>query len=443
MKSKMEKSKVSGAKNGDIWSNLLSDISSATPTRFSHKKSLVIFGDELSGKTTLATKLSREGGDDDDHNIHHGSGLDYHDVEVRGDEERTNDEDERTTLNVWVADGHLSHRNLIKFSLPSHMLDHSLILLVVDMSQPWNMLESLTKWVKVLHEHIDSLKVGPDEMKELRNKVLLNYQNYVDPNDKSAGDHVVDSTMEMMTLDENVLKDNLGLQIIVVCTKCDLIETLENEQDYKEEHFDYIQYQLRKFCMEIGAGLCYTSMKEDKNGEVLRKYILHQLYGFDFDQPASVVDRETVFVPAGWDTEKKINILSESFTGNISLDSTFESVITRPSMARKLVQDLKELIVDDEQGFLIKAQKLLQTKPTKQQYQSTLAGGDTVAYSKRPELPNQALMGKSKVEAGGNNERMLANFFNSLLMKKGPATPPQQGQGAATNATTAGSGKKE
>ena len=88
----------------DIWSSLLSDFSSSAsqPSKFLHKKSVVVFGDELTGKSTLATKLCGVGADD---RFHHGNGLDYHELVVKGD-----DDDESTTCNVWVTDGHLSHR---------------------------------------------------------------------------------------------------------------------------------------------------------------------------------------------------------------------------------------------------------------------------------------------------------------------------------------------
>ena len=89
----------------DIWSSLLSDFSSSSqPSKFLHKKSVVVFGDELTGKSTLASKLCCHG-DGDKERAHHGNGLDYHELVVKGD-----DDDESTTCNLWVTDGHLSHR---------------------------------------------------------------------------------------------------------------------------------------------------------------------------------------------------------------------------------------------------------------------------------------------------------------------------------------------
>jgi len=431
----------------DIWSSLLSDFSSSSqPSKFLHKKSVVVFGDELTGKSTLATKLCCHGIGDKER-AHHGNGLDYHELVVKGD-----DDDESTTCNVWVTDGHLSHRNLVKFSLKPETLEHTLVLLVVDMSQPWTAMESLDKWTGVIREHLDSLKLDPEEQKRLKDKILSGYQSYVEPGQENEAAKV--SNVQQAThdsLDESTLTDNLMLQIVVVATKCDHLETLESQHGYGEEQFDCVQYHLRKYCMKVGAGLVYTSaVKEDKNVEVLRRYITHKLYGFKFDKAASVVDRESVFVPSGWDSEKKVKVLAESFANQISPDHEYSQVICKPVVQRKLVAELKELVVDDEQTFLHKCMNyLLQAKPDKGR--TSLAGGDNPLNKKPSSIHNSPVMksrdslssigstgGKSSVKGGDgkqpSNERMLANFFNSLLQKKGPqaggspqqATPPKK-----------------
>lgn len=43
-------------------------------------------------------------------------------------------------------------------------------MLVVDMSRPWTALDSLQKWASVVREHIDKLKIPPEEMKEMEQK---------------------------------------------------------------------------------------------------------------------------------------------------------------------------------------------------------------------------------------------------------------------------------
>lgn len=43
-------------------------------------------------------------------------------------------------------------------------------MLVVDMSKPWTALDSLQKWASVVREHVDKLKIPPEEMKQMEQK---------------------------------------------------------------------------------------------------------------------------------------------------------------------------------------------------------------------------------------------------------------------------------
>ena len=69
---------------------------------------------------------------------------------------------------------------------------------------------------------------------------------------------------------------------MVVVTKTDYMSELEKDFDYKDEHFDFIQQAVRKFCLQYGASLFYTSVKEDKNCDLLYKYLVHRIYNFPF-----------------------------------------------------------------------------------------------------------------------------------------------------------------
>ena len=100
----------------------------------------------------------------------------------------------------------------------------------------------------------------------------------------------------MMPLPEGTLNRNLGLDLIVVVTKTDFMADLERDYDYKEEHFDFIQQAVRHFCLQFGASLFYISVKEDKNCDLLYKYLVHRIYGFPFKTPALVVEKDAVFM---------------------------------------------------------------------------------------------------------------------------------------------------
>lgn len=45
-----------------------------------------------------------------------------------------------------------------------------------------------------------------------------------------------------------------------------------------------------------GAALIYTSVKENKNIDLVYKYIVQKLYGFPYKTPAVVVEKDAVFM---------------------------------------------------------------------------------------------------------------------------------------------------
>lgn len=152
------------------------------------------------------------------------------------------------------------------------------------MSTPWLILEQLQDWAGLLHDHVDSLKIPPDEVKTLREGVLRRWLSYQEPLGDGEGDisGLVQGGgvgIEEMVADEGVLVRNVGVDIVVVVTKTDHMTTLEREENYREEHFDFIQFHVRRFCLNYGASLFYTSVKEDKNCDLLVSKLLLKCVG--------------------------------------------------------------------------------------------------------------------------------------------------------------------
>ena len=145
----------------------------------------------------------------------------------------------------------------------------------------------------------------------------------------------------------------------MVVTKTDYMTDLERDYDYKEEHFDFIQQAIRHFCLQFGASLFYTSVKEDKNCDLLYKYLVHRIYGFPFKTPALVVEKDAVFIPAGWDNEKKVAILYENMH-SIRPDQYYTDVIAKPIVRKSTNNRDIEVTAEDEQQFLLRQQQYLQ-----------------------------------------------------------------------------------
>ncbi|XP_062474228.1 cytoplasmic dynein 1 light intermediate chain 2 [Pezoporus occidentalis] len=415
----------------NLWSSILSEVSTRSRSKLPSGKNILIFGDDGSGKTTLMTKIQ---------GAEHGKkgrGLEYLYLNIH-DEDR----DDHTRCNVWILDGDLYHKGLLKFAVSAESLQDTIVVFVADMSRPWTIMESLQKWASVLQEHIDKMKIPPEEMRDMERKFIKEFQEYVEPEEgyqgspQRRGPSSHEDEHVSLPLGENVLTHNLGVPVLVVCTKCDAVSVLEKEHDYREEHFDFIQSHIRGFCLQYGAALIYTSVKEEKNLDLLYKYIVHKTYGFQFTTPALVVEKDAVFIPAGWDNEKKIAILHENFT-TVKPEDAYEDFIVKPPV-RKLVHD-KELVAEDEQVFLMKQQSFLAKQPaTPTRASESPARGPagsprTQGRAGPASVPSASPIASVKkpdpnIKNNAASEGVLASFFNSLLSKK-TGSPGSSGAG--------------
>lgn len=423
---------VDGKKNAnqeeeeeDLWSSILNDVSSSASRKLPSNKSLVLLGNDGTGKTSLVVKMQSGSAE-----VKKGHAMEYSYIDVY-DEDR----DDSTRLNVWIMDGDVTYKNLLKFAITKTSAKDATVIVIVDMSKPWSIMDTLHSWIHVLREHIHSLNLSPKELNNMEHNIMKEFQEYVDPEQAEEKRKVGNDEEDViLPLDSNVLTDNLGFPIIVICTKTDSMLALEKEDDYKNEHFDFIQQQIRKFCLKYGAALVYTSVKESKNCSLLKKYLLHRIYGFPFKVPASVLKRESIFIPSGWDTVSKISILNEQMK-MFKSDDGFDEHIKKPEY-RRPIQD-KEIECEEEQSFLEKQhQALLKTPPTAGH--SRPPSITDISKSRMPGSPGTSRIvpgGRSsggagsvmkakdgvKVGAGGPGEGVLANFFNSLLSKKSSA----------------------
>jgi dynein light intermediate chain 1 len=244
-------------------------------------------------------------------------------------------------LGVWVLDGAPSHSNLLRFALNESTLRDTTVLLTASMTTPWSIVDQLQAWAGILHDHIDGLNLHPDSVKELRARAARRWANYVEPgeheldvNNKQGGGTTPGSNPrgsrhfdaeedvlqegEDIVLPNNVLSRNTGIDIVVVITKVggpslsflwqcgtlingclvqtDHVVQLERESEYRDEHFDFLQWHVRRFCAAYGAAVFYTSVKEDKNCDLLYKYLVHRIYGLPFRTPALIVEKDAVFM---------------------------------------------------------------------------------------------------------------------------------------------------
>ncbi|KAL0093364.1 dynein light intermediate chain-domain-containing protein [Phycomyces blakesleeanus] len=382
------------------------------------------------------------------------------------------------------------YQPLLKFALNSDTLADSFVILCLDWTRPWKFLETLERWIDVLQRSIqeickegsvgESWSRGKAIVDDLREKVEHFLKTYSEPTVNAAPPVPSSSTNTASTptttsvpstplttgfvltplvttttaadqvtlpLTQGCLTNNLGVPMAVVCCKSDAINTLEQTQDYDEDQFDFIQQTLRCICMKYGAALVYTSTLYPHTFHNLRQYILHRLLTrstktFPFSLKAQVVERDSVFVPSGWDSWGKIRILKEGFDCegvSAGWDADIEAVADRQQPgdhgARGLYEEATPnpdtgdmplnippvVVCEDEQVFLERHFETLQRAPEIQNRSGT--GAD--ASLTRPSVVGPlgiSSSSNSSSSGGGPSHEVLANFFQSLISKKAPLT---------------------
>ena len=70
-------------------------------------------------------------------------------------------------INFWRLEGDDLHSHLVSLVLNEKTIDNTIITIVLDFSSPWNLVESLTKWLRISCESIEkALKNLPVEHKQ-------------------------------------------------------------------------------------------------------------------------------------------------------------------------------------------------------------------------------------------------------------------------------------
>ncbi|KAG2465088.1 DC1L1 protein, partial [Polypterus senegalus] len=269
--------------------------------------------------------------------------------------------------------------------------------------------------------------------------VMKQFQEYVEPGEDitaspqrrntSVAEDEDDSVV--LPLGENALKHNLGVPILVVCTKCDAINSLEKEHDYRDEHFDFIQSYIRHFCLQCFMWKNWTMLVMWTSG--FRSINVGAAWCPDQVVVAQIGTTENrkknSSESRGWDNEKKIGILHENFQ-TLKIEDSFEDVIIQPPV-RKFVHE-KEIVSEDDQVFLIKLQEPSNRGPTGSPRTPSRSGSTNVANVTPISTGTKKI--DPNMKAGTTSEGVLANFFNSLLSKK-TGTPAVGGSNQSGSGT--------
>lgn len=331
-----------------LWERILRD--SAHKVRY-EESHLVLVGDRHSGIRSLLTALQRGPGAlgkvkytelDSEGEPPCPGPLHYTYLNVKNIEDEHSEKVAK--MNVWVLED-AANSGLLDLCLRPNSLKNMIFGLVLDFTQPWSFLSSLSSWMTIWQEKLGkALSALPlQEQDALVEKVM----NYV----RSFGCQ----TSDIPPLAEGVLAVNLGVPIVVICTKADMCWQVDKSRDNAERLLDYVSRTLREQCLHCnfhvdGAALVYTSARSNNNLQLLYEYLMHRIYGFRFTQEAQVLERESTFVPSGWDSPNLIQGLDYvQMPGK-----TFEENLPPPRPKTSLKDEVPYI---EDQTFLVELQE--------------------------------------------------------------------------------------
>lgn len=200
---------------------------------------------------------------------------------------------------------------LLKPLLTPKMLPNTLLVILLDWSQPWLWVRQVRDWVRVLRSLMLSLD---DECKD-RLEENVNSWRKRGKSSSSEGSTTTADAEVTIPLGPGEGDEHLGLPLLVVAQNADRIEALEREHGWREEQFDFILQYLRTILLKHGASLLYTMPGAAGSLQTL----VHTSLGIQStlerrqDVKANYIDREGICIPWNWDSWGKIRVLTEGF----------------------------------------------------------------------------------------------------------------------------------
>ncbi|KAI9618289.1 hypothetical protein KEM48_006834 [Puccinia striiformis f. sp. tritici PST-130] len=325
---------------GNLWGSILDSVSNNREKSNLPTKKVIVLGERNSGKSALVSYLSTTNQPSTDPNLNPNSinnnsngpigkvadddddvdmGTNYTTVEIGDDSE----DDPLVRLSIHqIPSASPPYSNLLPLILNADSLRESLILVLIPFTHPHSLLTTLVRWLVLIQSVIKSIKdtIKPAQagqaalrgeyiIEESKEALEYQYRSYLESN---VGINSVSTPLQEPTSESTIgtnnnintqnntnihldlplppgtLTENLGIGIVIVCTKSDQIDHLEKDKDFKEEQFDFIQQVLRSICLRFGGSLFFTNLKKPQTLERLRSYILHRLFGQLISTTASI-----------------------------------------------------------------------------------------------------------------------------------------------------------
>ncbi|ODM20741.1 hypothetical protein SI65_03794 [Aspergillus cristatus] len=203
---------------------------------------------------------------------------------------------------------------LLKPLLTPQSVPETLVVILLDWSDPWTWVRRLREWIRLLRQVLISLD---DPTKIAMEETMVEWRDRKRAMDSScAGAQGLTSSGGPVTipLGSGEWDEPLGIPMCVVCQGADKIEKLEKEHGWHEEEFDFILQFMRTILLKHGASLIYmTPFLANSLQSLLHSSLgIHSLLKRQ-SLKHNVIDRDKILVPSNWDSWGKIRIIREGF----------------------------------------------------------------------------------------------------------------------------------
>jgi len=365
---------------------------------------LVVLGDRLNGKSSVLSKFVDRVSDTKNPSEFI---LDFSYINARN---RFNlDKDEIVSrMKVWQLDDR-NHWSLLAKLIPAGELANAVFVITVDLSKPWDLLQSLESWLAVVKQTTAQIasQLPPEQQAAMKKKISQYVQTYVESMEKEKkaepGEVAADAAeAKVAPIDEAIPKVNFGVPVVIVGTKGDYYSRVIAKTS-ADEKFEHVVRRLRAVALEHGAGLVFTSaFGEGANVQVLQDYIYTRALGLPQKHAAKIVGVATdygIFVPAGFDNAQ---LLATKVSGRSGwTDATpMAEIFAENNEAKKSKPDPKKdtlVTAEDNEAFF-------------KSLRDQLAKGVPFAKSEGGAPPPPPPPGKKK--------EIVTSFFNNLLNNK-------------------------
>ncbi|KAL2822186.1 dynein light intermediate chain-domain-containing protein [Aspergillus cavernicola] len=300
----------------NIWSSMLD--SSATAKRLPEKNLLILGGTPESQREfleTFAADTSDSGISNEKRKaklppVANQFALGYTYLDVLDADQ----EDTLARVSAYLlSEPSLSFAPLLKPLLTPQSIPETLVVILLEWSDPWTWARRLREWVRLLRHVLISLD---DETKIVMEANMTEWRNHKRGMDvTSAGSQVPSSGRPVtLPLGPGEWDEGLGIPLCVVCQGADKMDKLERDHGWHEEEFDFIVQFVRTLLVKHGASLIYTTPFHANSLQSL----IHSSLGIHSllkrqSFRNNTIDRDKILVPANWDSWAKIRLIQGGF----------------------------------------------------------------------------------------------------------------------------------